>query len=89
MENPTVFKRQLLWLSDDFICEELQPNQIDGWMDAISSCNTQDNSPESNALRIQEANDYLDSVRAGFRMIGSKCDEQGALTWVLAPVVFA
>lgn len=89
MQHPMETKPALLWLSDDFICEELEPNQIDGWMDAISSCNTQDNSPESNAKRIQEANDYLDSVGAGFRMIGSKCDKQGALSWILAPVVYA
>jgi hypothetical protein len=89
MEYPSDTKPALLWLSDDFICEELDPEQVDGWMDAISSCNTQDNSPESNAKRIQEANDYLSSVGAGIRMIGSKCDAQGALSWILAPVVYA
>jgi hypothetical protein len=49
----------------------------------------QNNSVESNKERVKEANEYLDSIGAGFRVMASKCDEHGAMAWALAPVMYA
>ena len=87
VEQPNV--AALLWLSDDFLCEEIPLEHVDDWMDAISSSNTMDNSSESNNSRVREANIFLDSIGAGFHVMGSRVEANGALSWVLAPVVYA